>query len=101
MKSFENKEHTYKRIVNLLCDYKCINNNELAKIMKDKECKYLLFLLLKKYDCLNVEVLNRDFFINSEKKLKNNLRKAEEKMLINKRIREMYFEAENIIEKFK
>lgn len=101
MNSFENKEDTYKRIIKFLCDYKGINNSELVKIMNDKECKYILFLLLKKYDCISLENLSRDFLINSKKKVINNVRKAEEKMLINKRIREMYFEAENIMEKYK
>ncbi|MDF2883472.1 MAG: hypothetical protein K0R54_4029 [Clostridiaceae bacterium] len=101
MNDFKNKENIYKRIINILCEYKGISNSELMKIMKDKECKYILFLLLKKYDCINLENLNRDFLISSKKKITTNVRKAEEKMLINKRIRDMYFQAENIMEKYK
>lgn len=101
MNDFKNKENTYKRIIGILCEYMGINSSELIKIMKDKECRYILFLLLKKYDCIDMGNLNRDFLINSKKKITSNLRKAEEKMLINKRIRDMYFEAENIMEKYK
>lgn len=98
MKYFVNKEEQYERIINLLCRYKGIDREALYKILQDKECRYVLFLLLKKYDCVNIDMLNRDFSIGSTRRVNYNLKKAEEKLLLNKKIREMYFEAENIIE---
>jgi hypothetical protein len=72
---------------------------ELSKILKDRECKYLLFLLLKKYKCGDAEVLHRDFSIESKKTISYGLKKAEEKFFINKEFRDMYFELEKEIKK--
>jgi hypothetical protein len=47
---------------------------------------------------MNIDVLNRDFSLGSLRRVNYNIKKAEEKLLLNKKIREMYFEAENIIE---
>lgn len=98
MKYFIKKEEQYERIINLLCRYLSITREELYRILKDKECRYVFFLLLKKYDCMNIDVLNRDFSLGSLRRVNYNIKKAEEKLLLNKKIREMYFEAENIIE---
>ena len=98
VKYFIKKEEQYERIINLLCRYMSITREELYRILKDKECRYVFFLLLKKYDCMNIDVLNRDFSLGSLRRINYNVKKAEEKLLLNKKIREMYFEAENIIE---
>ncbi|WP_027623653.1 hypothetical protein [Clostridium lundense] len=97
MKYF-NRSIKYEKIIELLCSYKGIKREELIRILEDEECKYLLFLLLKKYNCMDIESLTKDFEIDNKRKLNNNLKKAEEKFLINKKVREMFFEAENIIE---
>ncbi|AYD39182.1 ribose-5-phosphate isomerase [Clostridium fermenticellae] len=96
---FEDKGVKYERIIEILCRYKNIGRGELMEILKDKECKYLLFLLVKKYRCCDMNMLIRDFPDMDKKNMKNSMRKAEEKLLINKRIRDMYFEAEELIEK--
>ncbi|WP_315116636.1 hypothetical protein [uncultured Clostridium sp.] len=98
MKYFNSEIH-YDKIIELLCGYKGIKKEELVEILVDEECKYLLFLLLKKYNCVDIERLKKDFQIKSGNKVKNDLEKAEEKLMFNKRIRDMYFEAENILEK--
>ncbi|PRR80414.1 hypothetical protein CLLI_02950 [Clostridium liquoris] len=98
MKYFD-RNIKYEKIIELLCEYKGIHREELITILEDEECKYLLFLLLKKYNCMDIQSLAKDFEINNRRKLNSNLKKAEEKFLLNKKIREMFFEAENIIEK--
>lgn len=98
MRYLVNKESRYEQILELLCNYKGIEKENFIEILKDNECRYLLFLLMKKYDCLNMENLKRDFSLHSKKVIINNLKTAEEKLLFNRRIREMFFEAENIIE---
>lgn len=98
MKYFIKKSDKYERIIEILCGYKGISRAELYSVLKDSECRYVLFLLLKKYDCVDREILNRDFSIKSLRRINYNVRKAEEKLLLNKKVRDMYFEAENILE---
>ncbi|GAA0728289.1 hypothetical protein GCM10008905_26970 [Clostridium malenominatum] len=100
MKYFTNKLH-YDIIIELLCEYKGIKKDELIKILKDEDCKHLLFLLLKKYNCADIQRLEEDFKMQNDIKIKEDMKRAEEKIMFNKRIRDMYFEAENIIEKIK
>jgi hypothetical protein len=92
------KEDKYAKILSVICEIKGISNAELYKILKNRECKYLLFLLLKKYKCTDIDILTRDFSIDSKKFINYNLKKAEEKFFINKEFRDMYFEAELIID---
>lgn len=91
-------ENRYKRIIGMLCRYKGIDDGELEQILKDKDCKCMLFLLLRKYDCIDVGELNKDFSINSKRRIAYNIKKAEEKLLLNKKFRQSYFEAEEMIE---
>lgn len=99
MDTFSKKEDKYAKILEVICEMKGINKEELVKILKDRECKYLLFLLLKKYKCADIEILYKDFSIESKKSVSYNLKKAEEKFFINKEFRDMCFEAEDIINK--
>ena len=91
----------YKKIIDIICSMKGIDENELVKILKDKDLKYLLFLFLKKYRCDDLEKINRDFFINNKKVVNYNFKKAQEKLLINSQFREIYFEIEKEMEKSK
>jgi hypothetical protein len=93
------KEDKYLKILEVICVIKGIDKQELFKILKDRESKYLLFLLMKKYRCTDMGVLNRDFSIESKKSITYNMKKAEEKFFINKEFRDMYFEAEGILQK--
>ena len=90
----------YEKIINIICYMKGIEENDLCKILKDKDYKYLLFLFLKKYKCDNLDRINRDFFINNKKIVNYNFKKAQEKLLINSHFREIYFEIEKEIEKW-
>lgn len=94
-----NKESKYEKIINIICEYKGISKGEIFKVLKDRECKYLLFLLLKKYNCTDIERLSRDLYINNKKTINYNIKKAEERFWINKEFRERFFEAEEIIKK--
>lgn len=97
-KYFINKEEKYEKIIKLLCAYKGLDREELFKILKDQECRYLFFLLIKKYNCYDMGMLHKDFPSMNKSNIGTNLKKAEEKLLLNKKIRDMYFEAEDIIE---
>jgi hypothetical protein len=94
-----NKDDKYMKILDTICLIKGISREQLIQILKDRESKYLLFLLLKKYNCTDLEILNRDFSIESKKSISYNMKKAEEKFFINKEFRDMYFEAEGIVGK--
>ncbi len=89
----------YEKIVTVLCDYKGISKEELIVILKDKDYKYLLFLFLKKYRCVDLEKLKEDFCIESKKSVNYTCKKAEEKFFVNKEFRELYFEVEEVISK--
>lgn len=87
----------YEKIIDIICSMKGIEKEDLYKILKDRECKYLLFLLLKKYNCDDMEKINRDFYINNKRVVNYNIRKAQEKFLINNEFRQVYFQVEKEI----
>lgn len=89
----------YEKIIEFICNYKKIDKAALVTILRDKECKYLLLLLLEKYKCADVNRLTNDLSIANPKSIKYNMKKAEEKFFVNRNFRELYFEIENMIEK--
>lgn len=100
-KYFNNKNQQYETIIHILCEYKGISRDELLQILKDKECKYIFFLLIKKYGCDDMKIIQQDFPNINSKSINSNFKKAKEKVLLNRKIRDMYFEADSIIEKVK
>jgi len=92
------KNIDYEKIIEAICYVKGIKENESLKISKDRECRYILFLLLKKFKCGDVENAYRYFLITNRRAINYGLKKAEERFFINKEFREMYFEIENILE---
>lgn len=74
----------------MLCNHYKISNEELITLLKDKECKYLFLLLLNEYGCLEKDKLINEFMFSSNKSISYNLKKAEEKLLINKQFRNNY-----------
>ena len=92
-------EDKYDKIITFICAYKNISKEELFRILKDRECKYLLLLLLEKYRCADMTRLSHDLSVNSPKSIKYSIKKAEEKFFINRDFRELYFELEEMIEK--
>lgn len=89
----------YEKIIQVICNIKGIRREELYKILQDRECKYLLFLLLKKYRCTDIEKLKKDFFEMNKRRVNYNTKKAEEKFFINKNFRDVYFEIQGKLEK--
>lgn len=89
----------YEKIIDIICDIKGIERKEIYKIMKDKECKYLIFLLLKKYKCDQLDKINRDFSIDNRRSIRYNEKRGEDKFFINKSFREIYFEIQGKLDK--
>jgi hypothetical protein len=91
------KSIDYEKIVDAICEVKGIKSNELSKILRDKECKYIFFLLLKKYKCEDIESVYKNFLISNKRAVNYGSKKAEERFFINKEFREIFFEIENIL----
>ncbi|GAA0785150.1 hypothetical protein [Hathewaya limosa] len=89
-------ERKYENIINILCKAKGVSKKELMNVLEEEECEYLLFLLLKKYNCLDEERLMKDFNL---KNVENKSKIAEEKFFVNHQFREGYFEVLNHIKK--
>lgn len=93
-----NKLDRTQIIINILCNYLDRDFKDFHNIIMENENKYLLLLLLKNYRCLNKERIKNIFNISSENSVNYNIKKAEEKFLINKNFREIYFEIEKYLE---
>ncbi|MBE6072185.1 MAG: hypothetical protein E7208_09525 [Clostridium butyricum] len=85
----------YLKILHMLCKYYDIEEKEFLDLLKSKENKYLLLLLLKNNDCFEVNAVKELFNLKTSRTINNNLRQAEEKLLINRSFREKYFDLEN------
>lgn len=89
----------YENVIKVICQMNAIERGKLEEILKDKELKYISLLILKKYDCLELDKIKEDFKINSKRTLKYNENKAEEKLLVNYNFREKYFHMDEEINK--
>ena len=67
--------------------------------MKRRECKYLLLLLMRKFNCLDKEIIKEQLKLKSDRTINNNIEEAEEKLLMNKEFRDDFFYLEEKIEK--
>lgn len=92
--SFKNELDKTTIIINVLTANFGADDMKVNKRLKNKENKYMLLLLLKNYKCLDKDKVKEVLEIISDKSINYNLNKAEEKLLINKAFREMYFELE-------
>ena len=95
----EKKINKESIIINVLLSYLGIENKNYNEILSKKENKYILLLLLERYNCLNKEDIKEILHRISDRSLKNNIEKAEEKFLINKEFRKLYLEIEDHIDK--
>lgn len=86
-------------IINILAVYLGVEVKEINNKLKKKENKYLLLLLLERYNCLNGENVKGLLEIISDKSMKYNIGKAQEKFLVNKKFREMYLEIQEGLNK--
>lgn len=91
------REIKFKKVITALCEYKGISEEKLIELLSNKDSRYLLFLLLKRYKCVDFEMINKHLVLSSKKSINYNLKKAEEKFFLNKEFREKYFEADEII----
>jgi hypothetical protein len=84
----------YIKILRGISLYYGIDENNFIRILKDKENRYLLLLLTKKYRCMDEEQIMRALNYKSKKSILYNMKRAEEKLLINREFREKFFEIE-------
>ncbi|MDS0528290.1 hypothetical protein NNC19_21625 [Clostridium sp. SHJSY1] len=84
----------YLKILRTISLYYGIDEESFILLLKEKENKYLLLLLLKKYRCMDEKHIMSMFNYKSKKSISYNVRKAEEKLLINKEFRDKFFEIE-------
>lgn len=91
------KNMRYLRILQMICKYYDIEEKEFLELLKAKENKYLLLLLLKNNNCFDINTIKELFNLKTSRTVNNNLKQAEEKLLINKNFREKYFDLENHI----
>lgn len=89
----------YAKILNNICNYYGINEDEFIKLLKNRDNKYILLLILKNNHCLEIDEIKEIFKVKTSKSISSSLKLAEEKLLINTLFRERYFELENNIEK--
>jgi len=85
--------------MNVLAAYLGIETKEMGEKLKKKENRYIFLLLLKNYKCLQKDKVKEILNIINDKSIKYNMDKAQEKFLINKEFREMYFEIQEGINK--
>jgi hypothetical protein len=88
----------YVKILNNICTYYGIDEDEFIKLLKDRDNKYILLLILKNNHCLEIDEIKEVFKVKTFKSINSSLRLAEEKLLVNRLFREKYFELENNIE---
>ena len=84
------KIERYRVIIEVLCRHYGMNDLDLMTLLKNKECKYLFLLLLSEYGCSEKDRLVNELIFSSNKSINYNLKKAEEKLLINKQFRDNY-----------
>jgi hypothetical protein len=86
-------------VINVLCAHLGIDAIEINEKLKKKENKYIFLLLLKNYKCLDKEKVKEMLEVISDKSINYNINKAQEKLLVNKEFREMYFKIEEGLNK--
>ena len=91
------RDMRYLRILQMISKYYDIEEKEFLDLLKGKENKYLLLLLLKNNNCFDINTIKELFNLKTSRTVNNNLKQAEEKLLINRNFREKYFALENHI----
>lgn len=92
----------YYNIISIMCQYYGIDTEKLGELIKKRDNLYLTILLMKNFKCLREEKIKENLGIINNRTLYYRLKKAEEKILINKDFRDEYFELEEKIkENFK
>lgn len=89
----------YIKILKIICSYYGIKEENFIELIKNRDNKYILLLILKNNNCLDKEKIKEILRLKNSKSINNSLRLAEEKLLVNRTFRERYFELENNIDK--
>lgn len=89
----------YVKILNNICTYYGIDEEEFMKLLENRENKYILLLILKNNHCLEINEIKEVFKLKTVKSINSSLRLAEEKLLVNRFFRDKYFELENSMKK--
>lgn len=89
-----NYKDRYINILRGISLYYGMNENNFIQLLKAKENKYLLLLLAKKYKCMDEENIMGVLNYKSKKSILYNVKKAEEKLLINRDFRDKFFQIE-------
>lgn len=89
----------YIKILKTICSYYGIEEKDFIELIKNRDNKYILLLILKNNNCLDKENVKEILRLKNSKSINNSLRLAEEKLLMNRIFRERYFELENNIDK--
>lgn len=92
------KLNRMKIVAEIMCKNLDMEVEDLNNILKKKENKYLFFLLLKNYKCLDKDKLKELIDEINLRRINYNLNKGEEKLLINKDFREIYLKVEERID---
>jgi len=87
-----------KIVTEVMCKNFNVEVGDLNNILKKKENKYLFFLLLRNYKCLDKEKLKKLIEKVSDRSINYSLNKGEEKLLVNKQFRDNYIRVEEIID---
>ena len=89
----------YIKILKIICRYYGIEEENFIELIKNRDNKYILLLILKNNNCLDKEKIKEILRLKNSKSINNSLKIAEEKLLVNRIFRERYFELENNIDK--
>ncbi|PRR83168.1 hypothetical protein [Clostridium vincentii] len=89
-----NYKDRYINILRGISLYYGMDENNFIQLLKDKEKRYLLLLLLKKYKCMDKDNIMDVLNYKSKKSILCNIKRAEDKLLINTEFREKFFEIE-------
>lgn len=84
----------YLKILKVICEYYGIERKDFIKLLQESESKFIILLLLKKYQCMNTQDINNMLNYKNKRSLNINLKKAEERLLISSEFRKKYFEVE-------
>lgn len=84
----------YINILRGISLYYGMDENNFIQLLRYKENKFLLLLLLKKYKCMDQDNIMSILNYKSKKSISYNVKRAEEKLLINREFRDKFFQIE-------